>query len=64
MSVKRSPIVSEFETQALADSHDGWFRRKVEESLADARGVVAHDQVMADVEAIISEVEARRRSDD
>jgi urease gamma subunit len=64
MSVKRSPIVSEFETQALADSHDGWFRRKVEESLADARGVVAHDQVMADVEAIISEAEVRRRSDD
>ena len=43
-------------------NHDGWFRRKVEESLADGRGVVAHDQVMADVEAVISEAEARRRS--
>ncbi|AEF20720.1 type II toxin-antitoxin system RelB family antitoxin [Pseudomonas fulva] len=62
MSVQRSPIVSEFETQESADSHDGWFRRKVAESLADSRGVVAHDQVMADVEAVISEAEARRRS--
>lgn len=59
MSVQRSPIVSEFETRELADSHDGWFRRKVEESLADARGGVAHDQVMADVEAVTSEAQAR-----
>lgn len=37
MSVQLSPIVSEFETQEQADSHDRWFRRKVKESLDDSR---------------------------
>ena len=63
MSVQRSPIVSEFETQEQADSHDGWFRSKVKEALADTRPAIAHDQVMADMEAIIAEAEARRRSE-
>lgn len=61
MSVQLSPIVSEFETQEQADSHDRWFRRKVQESLDDSRPGVAHDQVMAEMEAIIIQAEARQR---
>ncbi|MDH1281657.1 stability determinant [Pseudomonas chengduensis] len=61
MSVQLSPIVSEFETQEQADSHDRWFRRKVQESLDDSRPGVPHDQVMAEMEAIIVQAEARQR---
>lgn len=61
MSARLSPIVSEFETQEQADSYDRWFRRKVQESLDDPRPGVAHDQVMAEMEAIIEQAEARRR---
>jgi hypothetical protein len=61
MSARLSPIVSEFETQEQADSYDRWFRRKVQESLDDPRPGVAHDQVMAEMEAIIDQAEARRR---
>lgn len=62
MSVQLSPIVSEFESQEQADSHDRWFRRKVQESLDDSRPGVPHDQVMAEMEAIISQAEIRRRN--
>ncbi len=55
-----SPIVSEFETEEQAASYDAWFRRKVEASLADTRPGVPHDQVMAEVRAIIESKRARR----
>lgn len=58
MSAQLSPIVSEFETQEQADSHDRWLRRKVQESLDDPRPGVPHDEVMAEMEAIISQAEA------
>ena len=58
MSAQLSPIVSEFETQEQADSHDRWFRRKVQESLDDPRPGLPHDEVMAEMEAIISQAEA------
>ncbi|HBO2000446.1 stability determinant [Pseudomonas aeruginosa] len=58
---KLSPIVSEFETDEQAASYDRWFRRKVQESLDDPRPGVPHDQVMAEMEAIIVQAEARRR---
>lgn len=61
MSAKLSPIVSEFETQEQADSHDRWFRRKVQESLDDSAPGVPHDQVMAEMELIIDQAEARLR---
>jgi len=60
MSAQLSPIVSEFETQEQADSHDRWLRRKVQESLDDARPGLPHDEVMAEMETIISQAEARR----
>ena len=61
MSAQLSPIVSEFETQEQADSYDRWFRAKVKASLDDPRPGIPHDQVMADMEAIIEQAEARRR---
>ncbi len=61
MSAQLSPIVSEFDTQEQADSYDLWFRAKVKASLDDPRPSIPHDQVMAEMEAIIEQAEARRR---
>ncbi len=62
MNAILSPIASEFTTQAQAVSHDQWFRAKVEQSLADNAPCVAHDEVMADVEAIIKAQEQAAQS--
>lgn len=61
MSTQLSPIVSEFETEEQAASYDRWFRAKVQASLDDPSPCVPHDEVMAEVEAIIAEAEAEKR---
>ena len=53
MSAELSPIVSEFETEEQAASYDLWFLAKVHASLDDPRPNVPHDQVMADMRALI-----------
>ena len=53
MSAGLSPIVSEFETEEQAASHDRWFRAKVQASLDDPRPNLPHDQVMADLRTLI-----------
>lgn len=55
-----SPIVSEFETEEQAASCVAWFRRKVEEALADDRPGVPHDEAMAEMRAIMESKRARR----
>ncbi|AZF37989.1 hypothetical protein C4J85_3234 [Pseudomonas sp. R4-34-07] len=62
MAVPLSPIVSEFETEEQASSHDLWFRKKVEKSLNNPGPGVPHDEVMARVEAIIQEAERQQRA--
>lgn len=53
------PRVSEFESTEAAESYDSWFRSKVEGALADTRPKLPHDQVMAEMEAIIIAAERR-----
>ena len=60
MARKLSPIVSEFETEEQAESHDQWFRAKVEAALKDERPGIPHDQVMAEMDEIIAR--ARKKS--
>lgn len=50
---KLSPIVSEFETEEDAEAYDRWFRAQVEEALASTKPRIPHEQVMAEVRAII-----------
>lgn len=50
---KLSPIESEFATTEEAEAYDAWFRAKVEKSLADTRPPIPHDQVMAEMRALI-----------
>lgn len=59
---KLSPIVSEFETEEEAAAYDAWLRAKVEASIADTRPGIPHDQVMAEMAAII-ESKRKRVSD-
>ena len=48
-----SPIVSEFPTEAAAESYNRWVKAKVEKSITSAEPHIPHDQVMKDMRAII-----------
>lgn len=61
MSTPLDPRVSEFETQEDADSYDRWFRERVQRSLDDPRPGIPHDEVMAEMDAIIAEAEQRQK---
>ena len=47
------PIESEFASTEEAEAYDVWFRAKVREALDDPRPGVPHEQVMAEMQAII-----------
>ena len=61
MSIPLSPIVSEFETEEQAASYDRWFRAKVQASIDDPRPNIPHEQVMAEMSALI---ESKRKTPD
>ncbi|MEG3133672.1 stability determinant [Rouxiella sp. T17] len=61
MGALLSPIVSEFETEEQASSYDRWFRAKVQAAIDDSRPGVAHDDVMAEMDAIIAQAEMGMR---
>jgi len=50
----------QFETNEQAASYDRWFRAKVQTSLADPRPRIPHDQVVAEMDALIKQAEARQ----
>ncbi|MDV7213281.1 type II toxin-antitoxin system RelB family antitoxin [Azotobacter beijerinckii] len=62
MSAQLSPIVSEFETEEQATSYDRWFRAKVQASLDDPRPNIPHDQVMAEMRAMLAAKREKRRA--
>ncbi|MEY2842506.1 MAG: hypothetical protein RI920_543 [Pseudomonadota bacterium] len=57
-AIRRSPIVSEFETAEQEASYSAWLQAKAAASLADPRPPIPHDQVMAEMDAIIAAAEA------
>ena len=59
MAIPLTPIESEFATVEEAEAYDRWFRAKVARSLADTRPTIPHDQVMAEMDAIIEGAEKR-----
>ena len=61
MSIPLSPIVSAFEIEEQAASYDRWFRAKVQASIDDPRPNIPHEQVMAEMRALI---ESRRKTTD
>jgi len=54
-----SPIESEFATSEDAAAHDAWFRAKVERAMASKEPGIPHDQVMAEMRAIIERAKRR-----
>jgi hypothetical protein len=59
MNAVLDPLISEFATQAEADAYSLWYRAKVQEVLDDPRPGIPHDQVMANMDALIAKYEAR-----
>ena len=57
---KLTPIESEFATTEEAAAYEAWFKAEVEASMADPRPGVPHDQVMAELRAIIDAKKARQ----
>ncbi|MBK5534951.1 antitoxin [Pseudomonas sp. TH08] len=53
MSLLLSPFYSDFESEEEAESYDRWFRAKVQASIDDPRPSIPHDQVMAEMRALI-----------
>lgn len=49
-----SPIAAGFASEEEAADYDAWFRAKVERALADPRPPVPHEEVMAELRAIIA----------
>lgn len=47
------PIVSEFASTEEEEAYDVWFRAKVQESLDEPGPGIPHDQVMAEIQAIL-----------
>ncbi|MCW0182301.1 hypothetical protein [Zavarzinia sp.] len=54
---KNSPMVSEFETDQQERDYTRWLKAKVAARLADSRAIIPHDDVMAEMEAIIATAE-------
>lgn len=61
MNTVLSPLVSEFETEEQEASYTAWLKAKVQASLDDPRPGIPHDQVMAEIDLIITEAENRKR---
>lgn len=54
MNADLSPIESEFATLEEAEAYDLWFCNQVQEAIADPRPSIPHDQVMAEMRALIA----------
>ena len=50
---KLSPIVSEFASTEEEEAYDVWFRAKVEKAMHSKEPGIPHEQVMAEMQAII-----------
>ncbi|MDT3253306.1 stability determinant [Serratia sp. root2] len=62
MIILRSPVVSEYETQEQTEIYDRWFREKVREAMDDPLPGISHDEVMAEMDALIAVAEARKKT--
>ena len=54
MGTPHNPIESEFATAEDAAAYDRWFRDQVQAALDDPRPSAPHDQVMAEMRALIA----------
>lgn len=62
MNAILSPIESEFATAEEAEAYDRWLRAEVQASIDDPAPNVPHDQVMADMRAMLAERKGRKNA--
>ena len=60
MNAVFSTLASEFEPAEQEASYTAWLKAKVAASLADPRPAIPHDEVMAEMDALIDEIAAQR----
>jgi len=63
MNTVLSPLVSEFETEEQEASYLTWLKAKVQASLDDPRPGIPHDQVMAEMRAMLDAKKKTRVAD-
>ncbi len=56
---KYSPIISEFGSAEEEAAYDKWYREQVQEALDNPGPMIPHDEVMAEMRAIVTEARAR-----
>ncbi|WP_285420058.1 antitoxin [Pseudomonas sp. efr-133-TYG-5] len=54
-----SPIVSDFDSEEQAASYDRWFRAEVQASIDGPRPNISHEQVMAEIQLLMEEMERK-----
>ncbi|WP_095120403.1 antitoxin [Pseudomonas sp. Irchel s3f10] len=53
---------ADFENEEQAASYDRWFRAEVQKSLDDPRPNIPHEQVMAEIEALMERVRRKQEA--
>ena len=53
MNTALDPLISEFHTDDDAVSHDAWLRSKVQTAMNSTKPRIPHDQVMAEMRAML-----------
>lgn len=61
MKTVLSPLISEFETVEQETNYTAWLREKVRASLENPYPVIPHDEVMAEMNKIIDQIEAEKK---
>ena len=59
-----NPFESEFATAEDAAAYDRWFREQVQAALDDPRPSIPHDQVMAELRALIASKRRKNKPTD
>ncbi len=57
---KYSPLISEFGSAEEEAAYEAWLKAKVEASIADPRPSIPHDQVVAEINALLAAKKARQ----
>ncbi len=53
MSKILDPLVSEFDTEQVAEDYDRWFRAKVQEALESTKPRLTHDEAVLKARALL-----------
>jgi hypothetical protein len=58
MNTVLEPISVDFDTAEAAASYDAWFRAKVQQAIDSKEPRIEHDDLVAEMDALIANIEA------